>query len=189
LVPWQTASSTWISPVRVAHHATPAAELVEAGSVHYAPCARPQGLAGFLDRRRPGREGQVAGDAAGVVLQHHAGSAHRLDHLHSEGADLHVRALQRGTARAVEAVLAPARLHDAEGAVQDPAMRINCHPDTEIVGAVAGVAIEPCPIVDIAVAGRRNSNRLRRLVDWEVVEFVEHGAFRCWADGSTGDCG
>src|SRR6266436_3627147 len=48
-------------PVRVAHHATPAAELVEAGSVHYAPCARPQGLAGFLDRRRPGREGQVAG--------------------------------------------------------------------------------------------------------------------------------
>src|SRR6266436_4123767 len=60
-------------------------------------------------------------------------------------------------------------------------MRINCHPDTEIVGAVAGVAIEPCPIVDIAVAGRRNSNRLRRLVDWEVVEFVEHGAFlRPW---------
>ena len=66
-------------------------------------------------------------------------------------------------------VLAPARLHDAEGAVQDSAMRVDRHPDTEIVGAVAGVAIEPCPIVDIAVAGCSNSKRFRRLVDWKVV--------------------
>src|SRR5229473_7816283 len=84
-------------------------------------------------------------------------------------------------------MLATARLHDAEGAVQDPAMRIDRHPDTEIVGAVAGVAIEPCPIIDIAVAGHRNSNRLWCLVDWEVVEFVEHGGFRYWCGGRTGD--
>src|SRR5882757_5804981 len=139
--------------VWMAHHAAPAAELVEAGGVHHAPGARPKGLARFLDRRRAGREGQVAGDAAGVVLQHHPSSAHRLDHPQSEGADLHVRTLSRSAARAVEAMLAGPRLHDAEGAIQDPAMRVDGHPDTEIVGAVTGVAVEPCPIVNIAVAG------------------------------------
>src|SRR5882762_7711460 len=33
--------------VRMAHHAAPAAELVEAGGVHRAPRARPKGLTGF----------------------------------------------------------------------------------------------------------------------------------------------
>jgi hypothetical protein len=74
-------------------------------------------------------------------------------------------------------MLSPARLHRAERAVDHAPVRIDRHADAEIIRAVVGVAVEPRPVIDIAVAGRRMSDRLGRLVNRKIVERVEHADF------------
>ena len=161
--------------VRAADDAAPAAELVEARGVHRPPSPAPQDLPRLLDRRRARREDQVARDATLVVLEHHARPLHRFDDLDAERSDLHLGAFGRRAPRAVETVLACVRPNHAEGAVEDAAVRIDRHADAEVVGAVVRVAVEPSAVVDVAVAGRRVGDRLRRLVDRIVVELVQHG--------------
>ena len=155
--------------------AGPATELVEAGRVHRSTRAVPQDLSVLLDRRGPGREREVAGQTGVVVLEHDPGAPQRFDDLQPERPDRHVGALERRPTRTEEGVLASAGRHRTEGAVHDPAGRVDGHPDAEVRRAVEGVAVEPRPVVDVAIRRRRMGDRLGCLVDGEVVESVQHG--------------
>ena len=152
----------------------PAAELVEARRVHHRAWAGIKRLARFLDDRCAARKGEVAGNAAVIVVQHDAGAQHRLLNLDAKGADLHVGAFGRGATRAIEAMLASIARHDTEGAIENAAMRVDRHADTEIIGPVLRIAVEPCAVIDVAVAGRRMGDRFGRLMDRVIVELVEH---------------
>ena len=134
-----------------------------------------QDLVGFLDRCGPGSERDVAGEAGLVVVEHDSGLPHRFDDLESERSDLHLGALEWGEPGSVEAVLPSTGFDDTEGAVEDASVRVDGDADPEVGGAVSGVAVEPGPVVDVAIRAGRMGDRFRCLVDREVVEVVEHG--------------
>ena len=160
--------------VGMTHRARPRAELVEAGGIHHAPHTGPQDLPFFLQCRGAGRERQIACQAGFVVVEDYAGSAQRFDDLESEGTHARLGAFLGRSSRRVEAVLEPTGLDRAERAVEDPAMWIDGQPDAEVLGGLLVVPVEPGAVVEVRVRGRRVRHGLGRLVDREVVEFVQH---------------
>jgi hypothetical protein len=73
----------------------------------------------------------------------------------------------------VKAVL-HAVLHDAEVAVEDVPVRIDPEPDLEDEVAVPVESVEPVAVVEVAIARTGLVDRLRGLVNHEVVEVGNH---------------
>jgi hypothetical protein len=132
------------------------------------------GEARLLDRRRASAERQVGGEAVLVLRDPHAERAQRLDDLDRDRSDGRLAALGRCEARRAHDPLA-AVLHDAEGGVHHPPVRVDAERGREEEVAGAGVPVEEIAVIEVAVAGRRLRDRLRGLVEEVIVETGQHG--------------
>jgi hypothetical protein len=116
-------------------------------------------LPALFDAGGAGGEGQFGGDTRRVVVDRDADAAHGLQDLDRERTDQQVRRLEGRPARRVKGVLLTVA-HDAEAAVEDPEVRVQGGPDSEVELAIILVAVEPVPVVGVAITRRRLGDRL-----------------------------
>ena len=71
-------------------------------------------------------------------------------------------------------MLAPAGLDGTEVTVKDVPMGVHGHAEAEVAGAVVAVPVEPGPVIEVRIRSRRLRERLRCLMNREIVETIEH---------------
>ena len=62
----------------------------------------------------------------------------------------------------------------AEGAIKHAAVGVDGHSHAEELISVGGVTVEPRAVVHVSIRGGRMGDWLRRLMNWIVVESIQH---------------
>ena len=107
------------------------------------------------------------------MIDAQADGSHRLADFDRYRTDLGIEAVVAERARGAHAMLHATDNHTERG-VDDPDVRINSHRGGEVGLALAEIAVEEKPIVEIPVAGENLLHRLRRLMNRIIVALADH---------------